>query len=90
MWIVIAAVVAGLIFLVAVTMPVVGRLGALHRAIGRLQRRRQEAMKMQAATAELERTVLGLQRRAEVMQERLSIIKAGHDDTGRHAFPRPG
>jgi hypothetical protein len=29
----------------------------------------------------------GLQRRAETTQERLALIRAGHDGTGKHAFP---
>ena len=89
MWIVIAAVVLGLIFLVAVTVPLIGRLAGLRRAATRLQLRRQEAMRLQAGTAALEQTLLGLQQRADTMQERLAIIKAGRGgDGGRHAFPR--
>jgi hypothetical protein len=88
MWIVIAAVVLGLIVLVAVTVPVVGRLAGLQLAVRRLQRRQQEAMKLQAGAAELERTLQTLQRRAGTMQERLALIRAGHGEpTGRHAFP---
>jgi HAMP domain-containing protein len=87
MWIVIAAVVLGLIILVAVTVPVIGRLSALRRAVRRLQGRQQEALKLQAGAAELERTLTGLQRRAETTQERLALIRAGHDGTGKHAFP---
>jgi len=88
MWIVIAAVVLGLIVLVAVTVPVVGRLAGLQLALRRLRRRQQEAMKLQAGAAELERTVQALQRRAETMQERLALIRAGQGEpAGRHAFP---
>jgi hypothetical protein len=89
LWIVIAAVVLGLIFLVAVTVPLLGRLAGLRRAVAGLQRRRQEAMRLQAGAAGLEQTVQGLHQRAGTMQERLAIIKAGYgDDTGRHALPR--
>jgi HAMP domain-containing protein len=86
MWIVIAAVVLGLIILVAVTVPVIGRLSALRRAVRRLQQRQPEALKLQAGAAELERTLTSLQRRAETTQERLALIRAGHDGTGKHAF----
>ena len=47
-------------------------------------------MKLQAGAAELERTVLGLQRAHRRMQERLAIIKAGHDGTGGTPFPVQG
>ena len=88
MWIVIGAVVAGLIILVAVSLPVVGRLSALHRAAVRLQRRQVEAMALQEGAQRLEHTLLGVQRRAETMAERLAVIKAGRgDDIGKHARP---
>jgi hypothetical protein len=88
MWIVIAVVVLALVVLVAVTIPVVGRLSGLQRAMLRLQRRQEEAMKLQEGAAELEQTMLGLQRRAETMQERLAIITAGRgDERGKHALP---
>ncbi len=76
MWIVIAAVVAGLIILVAVSLPVVGRLSALRRAVLRLQRRQEEAMALQAGAQRLEQSLLGLQRRAATTEERLAVIKA--------------
>ena len=88
MWIVIGAVVAGLIILVAVSLPVVGRLSALQRAAVRLQRRQEEAMALQEGAQRLEHTLLALQRRAETMEERLAVIKAGRgDDVGKHARP---
>jgi TolA-binding protein len=91
MWIVIAAVVLGLVILVAVALPVVGRLSGLRRAMARLQRRQEEATKLQADAQTLEQAVLGLQQRAETMQDRIALIKAGHGDgEGRHGFPRRG
>jgi TolA-binding protein len=91
MWIVIAAVVLGLIILVAVALPVVGRLSGLRRAMVRLQRRQEEATKLQAGAQTLEQTLLGLQQRAEAMRDRIALIKAGHGDgEGRHAVPRRG
>ncbi|HEU4348547.1 MAG TPA: hypothetical protein VFR35_12255 [Actinoplanes sp.] len=91
MWIVIAAVVAGLIILLAVALPVAGRLANLRRAVTRLQRRQQEAMRLQAGAAEVEQTLQGVQQRAGTMQERLAIIRAGRGDrAGKHARPWPG
>lgn len=88
MWIVIAAVVAGLIILVAVTLPVVGRLSALRRAAVKLQRRQSEAVALQAELTRLEQTVLQVQKRAETMQEGIAVIKAGRGaGTGKHALP---
>jgi hypothetical protein len=86
MWILIAAGVLGLVILIAVTVPVLGRLSGLRRAVAKLQRRQQEALALQAAAETLQTTLAGLQQRAETMQERLAIVKAGHDDTGKHAF----
>jgi hypothetical protein len=80
MWIVIGVVVLALVLLVAVTVPVVGRLSGLRRAVLRLQRRQEEAMRLQQGAAELEQTMLGLQRRAETMQERLAVIQAGRGE----------
>ncbi len=80
MWIVIGVVALALVLLVAVTVPVVGRLSGLRRAMLRLQRRQEEAMRLQQGAAELERTLLGLQRRAETMQERLAVIQAGRGE----------
>ena len=86
-WIVIGTVVLGLIVLVAVTLPVIGRLPALRRAVRGLQQRQQEVQQLQAGAEQLERTLAGVQRRAEITQEGLAVIRAGHGDgTGRHAF----
>ena len=82
MWILIAALVAGLIILVAVSLPVVGRLSGLRRAMTRLQRRQQEATALQANAQTLEQNLLVLQRKAETMQERLAVIKAGRGAGG--------
>jgi hypothetical protein len=88
MWIVIAVVVLALVVLVTVTLPVIGRLSGLQRAVLRLQRRQDDAMRLQAGAAELEQTMLGLQRRAETMQERLAVITAGRGgEGGKHALP---
>ena len=88
MWILIGAGVLGVIILVAVSVPLLGKLAELRRAGAKLERRQAEAMKLQTAAGELEQTLLGLQQRGETMQERLALIKAGHDDSGKHAWPK--
>jgi hypothetical protein len=89
MWIVIAAVVLGLIILLAVALPVVGRLSGLRRAMARLQRRQEDAAKLEAGALGLEQTLLGLQQRAETMQDRIALIRAGHGGgVGSQGFPR--
>jgi len=88
MWIVIAAVVVGLIILVAASVPLLGRLSRLRRAAAKLERRQAEAMALQAGVARLEQTVLQVQKRAETMQEGIALIKAGGGDgSGKHALP---
>ena len=89
MWIWIGAGVLGLIILALAAAPLLGKLRELQRALGRLQRRQTEAEALQTGAQQLEQTVLGLQSRAETMQERLALIKAGHDSSGRHAWPQP-
>ena len=81
MWIVIAAVVAGLVILVAVSVPVVGKLSGLQRAAVRLQRRQQEAIELQAGAERLEQTLLGLERRADATAAHLAAMR------GRQARP---
>jgi hypothetical protein len=88
MWILIAAVVLGLIILVAVTLPLLRRLGTLRRAAVKLRRRQAEAMALQAGVAQLEQTVLHVQRRAETMQDKIEVIKAGRaGGPRRHTLP---
>lgn len=86
MWIVIAVVVVGLVFLVAVTLPVLGRLSTLRRAMVKVQRRQAEAAALQGQAEQLQRTVLEVQERTAKMQERIELIKAGRGESpGRHA-----
>jgi hypothetical protein len=73
LWIWIAVVVVALIILVVAGVRLFGRLGGLQRA-ARLQRRQADAMKLQEAAGELEQTLLGVQERAEAMQERLAAL----------------
>jgi hypothetical protein len=89
MWIVIAAVVIGLVILVAVSLPVVGRLSGLQRALLRLQRRQADAMKLQARAETLIQGLLDLEQRAYALEERIALMKGGQaGSVGRHAFPR--
>jgi hypothetical protein len=88
MWIWIGAGVLGLIILALATVPLLGKLRELRRAVGRLQRRQAEAEALQSGAQQLEQTLLGLQDKAETMQERLAVIKAGRGgSTGKHAWP---
>jgi hypothetical protein len=87
MWIWIGAGVLGLIVLLAAAVPLVGKLGELRRAVARVQKRQSEAEALQAHAQQLEQTLLALQGRTETMQERIALIKAGHDSSGKHAWP---
>lgn len=80
MWVWIAVVVIALIVLVSVGSRLLGRLFELRRAATRLQRRQEEALKLQAGAETLQRTVLGVQQRAEHAQQAVEQIKAA---TGR-------
>jgi Sec-independent protein translocase protein TatA len=70
MWIWIAVVVLALLVLGAVSVPLLGKLSGLQRAVRRLQLRQAEVTKVQQGAARLESTLLGLQERAETMRER--------------------
>ena len=86
-WIWVGAGVLGLIILALAAVPLLGKLRELQRAVTRLQRRQAEAESLQAGAQQLEQALLGLQGRAETMQERVALIKAGHESSGRHAWP---
>jgi hypothetical protein len=89
MWIVIAAVVVGLVILVAVSLPVVGRLSGLQRALLRLQRRQTDAIKLQSRAETLIHGLLDLEQRAYALEERIALMKGGQGSSvGKHAFPR--
>jgi flagellar biosynthesis/type III secretory pathway M-ring protein FliF/YscJ len=79
MWIWIAAVVFALIVLAFAVVPLLGRLAGLQRAAVKLRRRQAEAMKLQEGAAVLEQTLLGVQQRADTLQERLAAISPGAD-----------
>ncbi|MDT4994288.1 MAG: hypothetical protein QOH97_4180 [Actinoplanes sp.] len=82
LWVWLAVVVVSLIILGSAALSLLGRLSVLQHAAVRLQRRQQEAAKLQEGAAVLERSVLALQQRAEVTQGRIATIQAalGKDD----------
>lgn len=75
-WIVIGAVVLGVVILIASVVPVLRRLSGLRTAIGRAQRRQTEAMALQQRVEVLTGTLAGVQDRAATMQEKLAAIQA--------------
>ncbi|WP_173081791.1 hypothetical protein [Phytohabitans rumicis] len=74
-WVVLAAVLLGLVILVLAVRPVVGRLGRLRRAALTLQRRQAEAERLQTTALALQREVETLRLKTEITQERLADIK---------------
>jgi hypothetical protein len=88
-WIVIAVVVLALIVLIGSVLSVLGKLTGLERALRRLQRRQEEAAKLQRGAAVLEHTVAGLRERAELMEGRLAVIRAGRGGSdGKHSLQK--
>lgn len=88
-WIAIALVVLALVVLVVSVFSVLTRLNGLDRAARRLQRRQEEAMKLQRHAVVLEKSVAGLQQRAEIMQAQVAVIKAGRGASGgKHALQK--
>lgn len=77
LWVWIAVVVVSLIIVGWAALSLLGRLSVFQHATVRLQRRQQEAMKLQEGAAVLEQSVLAVQERAEVMQGRVATIQAG-------------
>jgi len=76
-WVWVAVVVVALIIMGSAIMSVLGRLSGLERAARKLQARQAEAMRLQEGAVVLERSVLAVQERAELMQERVEAIQAG-------------
>ncbi|MEU4557710.1 hypothetical protein AB0F72_04940 [Actinoplanes sp. NPDC023936] len=76
MWVWIAVGAIALIILVSAAARLLGRLPELRRAAVKLQRRQEEAMRLQAAGEELQRTVLLVQEKAERAQDSVTQIKA--------------
>ena len=75
-WIVVAVVVVAVLILALVVGAVLGRLRRLDRSVRRLGLRQQEALRLQSGAATLEATVADLQQRAELTQDRLTVIRA--------------
>jgi type II secretory pathway component PulJ len=57
-----------------------GRLSGLQRAATRLQRRQEQATRLQHGAAVLQRSIAALQDRAEQSQRQVAVIKAGRGD----------
>ena len=74
LWVWVAVVVVASIILIGAAVPLLGRLGGLRRAALALNRRLAEVTQLQAAAGELERTVAGVQERADAVQERLATL----------------
>jgi hypothetical protein len=100
-WIVIGALVLGVIILVASSVRVLRRLPRLKRAMDKAQRRQADAMKLQESAAVLEQTLAGLQQRADITRERLAVVPRGPwkvismvacaiPDLLSETFPAPG
>ena len=75
-WIVIGAVVLGVVILIASVVPVLRRLSGLRTAMGRAQRRQAEAMALQQRVEVLTGNLTGIQERAATMQQKLAVIQA--------------
>ncbi|BAL90570.1 hypothetical protein AMIS_53500 [Actinoplanes missouriensis 431] len=76
MWVWIAVGAIALIVLIFAATRLLGRLPDLRRAAVKLQRRQEEAMRLQVAGEELQRTVLVVQQKAERAQDAVTQIKA--------------
>jgi hypothetical protein len=83
LWVVIAAVLVGLLVLVFAAGALVGRLGRLRRAAVTLLRRQAEVEKVQAAAFTLVQEAETLRLKAEITQERLALIKVKQPPPGR-------
>ncbi|GAA0556890.1 hypothetical protein GCM10010172_44770 [Paractinoplanes ferrugineus] len=70
LWVWIAVVVVALVILLSAAVPLLGRLGHLRRAIGKLRVRQEAAMRLQGK-------VEALRQRAEILQETLAA-RANH------------
>ncbi|MFD1369646.1 hypothetical protein [Actinoplanes sichuanensis] len=77
MWVWIAVVVIALFVLIFAASRVIGRLPALRRAAGKLEKRRDEALVLQQSAERLQVTIQALQERAEQAQDKIEEIKAG-------------
>ena len=74
-WVVLAAVLLGLVILALAVRPLLGRLGRLRRAVLALQRRQAEAESLQSAALALQQELDTLRLKAEITQEHLDAVK---------------
>ncbi|HEX7745434.1 MAG TPA: hypothetical protein VF462_09265 [Micromonosporaceae bacterium] len=79
-WIVLAAVLLGLVVLAAAASSVLGRLPQLRRAARLARQRRTEAEALQVDAATLEEQLAVVQQQAARAQERIALIKAKRAD----------
>jgi hypothetical protein len=75
LWIVLAAVVVGLLMLAVSAGSLVGRLRPLRRAATTLLRRQAEVERLQAAAVSLAQEAETLRLKTEITSERLALIK---------------
>lgn len=83
LWVVIGAVLVGLLVLALAAGSLVGRLRPLRRAAMALLRRQAEAEKLQAAAFTLAQEAETLRLKAEITQERIALIKVKQPSRGR-------
>jgi hypothetical protein len=77
LWVWVAVAVVGVVILGSAVAPLIGRLGGMHRAALRLQRRQAEATKLEAKAAVLQQNVLEVQQRAEAIQRKIATLAPG-------------
>lgn len=83
LWVVIAAVLVGLLVLILAAGALVGRLRPLRRAAMTVLRRQAEVEKLQAAAFTLAQEAETLRLKTEITQERLALIKVKSGPRGR-------
>ena len=87
-WIVVAVIVLAFVVLGLALMAVAGRLPELRRAALKLQRRQEQALKLQEGAATLEQSILALQERAQLAAGQVAVIQAGRGEQHhpKHAY----
>jgi hypothetical protein len=83
LWVVLAAVLVGLLVLVLSAASLMGRLGPLRRAAMTLLRRQAEVENLRSAALSLAQEADTLRLKAEITQERLALIKVKSGPRGR-------
>jgi hypothetical protein len=82
-WVVVAAVLVGLLVLVFAGGALLGRLRPLRRAATTMLRRQAEVEKLQAAAFTLAQEAETLRLKAEITEERIALIKVKSGPRGR-------